>query len=73
MEQYWDNVRWQGVLPRPDSIRPFLRQAGDPCPKASLSVEQPMPRICVRLAPLPQVFRQPTCCWSSHLSSPLPS
>ena len=29
MEQYWDNVRWQGVLPRPDSIRPLNRQARD--------------------------------------------
>jgi hypothetical protein len=25
MEQYWDNVRGQGVLPRPDSIRPFRK------------------------------------------------
>src|SRR4029077_11094277 len=42
-----------------NSIRPFFRQAGDPCCRSSLSVEQPMPRICVRLTPIPQVFRHP--------------
>ena len=46
-----------------NSIRPLDRQAGDPCPRAGLSIEQPMPRICVRLAPLPQVFRHPALCW----------
>ena len=39
--------------------RPFLRQVRDPCHRSSLSVEQPMPRICVRLTPIPQVFRHP--------------
>src|SRR5919199_2458604 len=37
--------------------RPFLRQAGHPCPRATLGVEQPMPRICVHLAAHPHVFR----------------
>src|SRR4029450_10612953 len=35
----------------------------DPCPKASLGVEQPMSRICVRLAPRPHVFRHAARCW----------
>jgi hypothetical protein len=39
-----------------NSIRPLNRQAGNPSPKGNLGVEQPMPRICVRLALLPQVF-----------------
>src|SRR5262249_33703277 len=36
-----------------NSIRPLNRQTGDPCRRASLSVEQPMPKIFVRLTPLP--------------------
>ena len=48
-----------------NSIRPFLRQAGAPGYRSSLGVEQPMPEICVRLAPLPRVFRQSVRCWSS--------
>ena len=43
--------------------RPLFRQAGDPCHKSGLGVEQPMPRISVRLTPLPQVFRHPALCW----------
>jgi hypothetical protein len=39
--------------------RPLNRQAENLCHRASLGVEQPMPRICVRLTPLPQVFRHP--------------
>ena len=45
-----------------NSIRPFLRQAGDPCRRGSLGVEQLIARICVRLAPLPQVFRPSARC-----------
>src|SRR5215831_8007925 len=46
-----------GTLGMTNSIRPLFRQAGDSCRTARLGVEQPMPRICVILAPLPQVFR----------------
>ena len=45
--------------------RPLIRQARAPCPRASLGVEQPMAKICVRLAPLPQVFRHAPRCWPS--------
>src|SRR5262247_3743738 len=45
-----------------NSIRPLFRQAGHLSRKSSLGVEQPMPRICVRLAPRPQVFRHPAPC-----------
>jgi hypothetical protein len=48
-----------------NSIRPFLRQTGDPCHKAGLRVEQPIARICVRLTPLPQVFR-PSASFTGH-------
>jgi hypothetical protein len=39
-----------------NSIRPFCGQARDPCHRAIPGVEQPISRIFVRLAPLPQVF-----------------
>jgi hypothetical protein len=39
--------------------RPLIRQAGDPYLKGSLGVEQPIPGIGVRLAPLSPVFRHP--------------
>jgi len=45
--------------------RPLNRQAGDPSPRASLGVEQPLPRNFVRLTPLPQVFRHSVRCWPS--------
>ena len=37
--------------------------------RASLGVEQPVPRISVTLAPLPQVFRHLMRFWPSRLSS----
>src|SRR4029434_8506285 len=45
------------------SIHPFLRQAGAPYHRTKLGVAQPIPRICVRLAPPSQVFRHPALCW----------
>ncbi len=43
--------------------RPLNRQARHPRHRASPGVEQPIARICVRLAPLPQVFRHLALCW----------
>ena len=43
LEQYWDNVRWQGVLPRPDRNRPLvdigrlIRSCGS-CPDGAMSL-----------------------------------
>src|SRR5262245_13315022 len=54
-----------GIWGMTNSIRPFLRQTGDPCHKAGLRVEQPIARICVRLTPLPQVFR-PSASFTGH-------
>src|SRR5947208_16771104 len=34
------------------------------CPRASLGVEEPMPRICVCLTPRPQVFQHYAFCWA---------
>lgn len=48
-----------------NSIRPLSAQAGYPHREASLGVEQPIPRISVRLAPLPYVFRHSTRGWPS--------
>ena len=48
-----------------NSIRPLIRQAGYTRRRDSLRVEQPIPSISVRLAPLPQVFRHFTRCWPS--------
>src|SRR4029453_12254332 len=45
--------------------RPFFRQTGDPCHKPGLRVEQPIAKICVRLTPLPQVFR-PSASFTGH-------
>jgi hypothetical protein len=42
------------------------RQDANPCHRASMGVKQPMARICVRLAPLLQVFRHSTRSWSSR-------
>src|SRR5439155_4938656 len=36
------------------------------CPRASLGVEEPMPRICVCLTPRPQVFQHYAFCWASQ-------
>src|SRR5687768_15428990 len=44
---------------------PLSAQAGYPHREASLGVEQPIPRISVRLAPLPYVFRHSTRGWPS--------
>ena len=38
---------------------PLNEQIGYPRCRSSLYVEQPMSKICVRLAPLPQIFRLP--------------
>src|SRR5262249_6118519 len=43
--------------------RPFLGQARHPPHRASPGIEQPIARICVRLAPCTQVFRHPALCW----------
>jgi hypothetical protein len=45
--------------------RPLNRHTGDPCHKAGLRVEHPIARICVRLTPLPQVFR-PSASFTGH-------
>ena len=55
-----------GTFEFANSIRPFVRQAGDPCPRTSLGVEQPVPRIFVRLAPLLHVFRHSARSWPSQ-------
>jgi len=49
-----------------NSNRPLIRQAGDPYLKGSLGVEQPIPGIGVRLAPLSPVFRHPARGWPSQ-------
>ena len=48
--------------------RPLNRHPGAPLAKASLDVEQPIPRICVCLAPLPEVFRHSASCWPANYS-----
>jgi hypothetical protein len=63
--------RLRGSLPVPVSNPPLNRQAGDFCHRGSQSVEQPMPQIPVRLAPLPQVFRHAARGWPAHLSCAL--
>jgi hypothetical protein len=45
---------------------PFAGQASHPRHRASPRVEQPMARICVRLAPLPHVFRHPAPRWPPY-------
>jgi hypothetical protein len=46
--------------------RPLCGQDAYPCHKASLGVEQPVPRISVSFSPLPQVFRHPARGWPSQ-------
>jgi hypothetical protein len=53
----------EAILPlRCTKKRPLNRQTGDPCRRGSLGVEQPIPKIFVRLTPLPQVFRHAVRC-----------
>jgi hypothetical protein len=49
--------------------RPFCGQVGHPCCGAGLGIEQPIARICVRLAPLVQVFRHSSPCYPSQTAS----
>jgi hypothetical protein len=59
---------WTGItffLRRPCRNRPLFRQAGDPCHRSCLDVEQPIRIISVSLTPLLHVFRHPARCWAS--------
>jgi hypothetical protein len=66
MEQYWDNVRWQGVLPRPDSIRPFAVHDGREAILRAQRVQKLSPLMNVDLVGSQEVFGQHTDGTASH-------